>query len=111
MVGATRDLDEALRTRIVAALETAKAPERWLRLVTDAVALEAEDEARARRKAESHRQGLILGGLVTTTVGVGMGAALGLIAGGNAWALGLIVAPLGLVLAGAGYRMKPGASR
>jgi molecular chaperone DnaK (HSP70) len=43
----TRDLDEALRGRTVAALEAAKAPERWLQVVTEIVQLEAEDEARA----------------------------------------------------------------
>lgn len=43
----TRDLDADLRARTVAALEAAKAPERWLRLVTDVVALDAADEARA----------------------------------------------------------------
>lgn len=43
----TRDLEEALRTRTIDALRLAKAPERWLQLVTEAVALEAEDEARA----------------------------------------------------------------
>jgi molecular chaperone DnaK (HSP70) len=43
----TRDLDAALRERTLAALERAKAPERWLQLVREVVALEAEDEARA----------------------------------------------------------------
>ena len=43
----TRDLDESLRTRTVEALQAAKAPERWLQLVREVVALEAEDEARA----------------------------------------------------------------
>ena len=43
----TRDLDEGLRERTLTALRAAKAPERWLQLVADVVALEAEDEARA----------------------------------------------------------------
>ncbi len=43
----TRDLDAALRTRTVDALKAAKAPERWLRLVTEVVQLEADDQARA----------------------------------------------------------------
>jgi hypothetical protein len=43
----TRDLDAGIRTRTVAALKSAKAPERWLHVVTKVVALEAEDEARA----------------------------------------------------------------
>ena len=43
----TRDLDADLRARTVAALLAAKAPERWLRLVTEVVALDAADEARA----------------------------------------------------------------
>jgi len=43
----TRDLDADLRARTVAALENAKAPPRWLQMVTEVVALEAEDEARA----------------------------------------------------------------
>jgi molecular chaperone DnaK (HSP70) len=43
----TRDLEPELRERTLAALRTAKAPERWLRMVGEVVALEAEDEARA----------------------------------------------------------------
>ena len=43
----TRDLEEDLRMRTLAALERAKAPERWLQLVREVVALQAEDEARA----------------------------------------------------------------
>jgi hypothetical protein len=43
----TRDLDAELRERTVAALTAAKAPERWLRLVTEVVSLEADDQARA----------------------------------------------------------------
>ena len=43
----TRDLDAGIRSRTVAALKTAKAPDRWLHVVTEIVALEAEDEARA----------------------------------------------------------------
>lgn len=43
----TRDLDDALRARTVAALTTAGAPERWLQMVSQVVVLEAADEARA----------------------------------------------------------------
>ena len=43
----TRDLDPELRARTHAALSAAKAPDRWLRMVNEVVALEAEDEARA----------------------------------------------------------------
>ncbi|HVU33870.1 MAG TPA: Hsp70 family protein [Opitutaceae bacterium] len=43
----TRDIEDELRQRVVAALRSAKAPDRWLQVVTDVVALEAEDEARA----------------------------------------------------------------
>jgi hypothetical protein len=43
----TRDLDAALRDRTVAALKAAKAPERWLHLVTEIIPLEADDQARA----------------------------------------------------------------
>lgn len=42
-----RDLDEAVRIRAVEALTAAKAPERWLRLMSEVVVLEADDEARA----------------------------------------------------------------
>ncbi len=42
----TRDVDEALRARTIDALRAAKAPERWLQLVSEVVALQAEDEAR-----------------------------------------------------------------
>ncbi len=42
-----RDLDAALRESTVAALARAKAPERWLQLVREPVALEPQDEARA----------------------------------------------------------------
>jgi hypothetical protein len=43
----TRDLPEELRTRTAEALKAAKAPERWQQMVTELVALAAEDEARA----------------------------------------------------------------
>lgn len=43
----TRDIEDELRARVVDALRAAKAPDRWLQLVTEVVALEAEDEARA----------------------------------------------------------------
>ncbi len=43
----TRDIDAELRSRRVDALKAAKAPERWLQLVTEVVALEADDQARA----------------------------------------------------------------
>jgi hypothetical protein len=43
----TRDLDADLRGRTVAALMAAKAPVRWLRVVTEVVPLEADDQARA----------------------------------------------------------------
>lgn len=43
----TRDLDEDLRARAAAALRAARAPERWIRMVREIVALEAADEARA----------------------------------------------------------------
>jgi hypothetical protein len=43
----TRDLDEAARGRALKALEAARAPEAWLRLLREVVALEAADEARA----------------------------------------------------------------
>lgn len=42
-----RDLDEALRARTLQALEGARAPESWLRMLREVVALEAADEARA----------------------------------------------------------------
>jgi hypothetical protein len=43
----TRDLDDDLRMRAIEALRSAKSPDRWITLVSDVVALEAEDEARA----------------------------------------------------------------
>jgi hypothetical protein len=43
----TRDLSPDLRARTSAALEVAKAPERWLQVVSEVVSLGAEDEARA----------------------------------------------------------------
>jgi protein-disulfide isomerase-like protein with CxxC motif len=43
----TRDLDTELRARTVAALKSAKAPERWLQMVEEVVTLQADDEARA----------------------------------------------------------------
>ena len=43
----TRDLDADLRARTLRALETAKGPERWLRLVSEIVPLDADDQARA----------------------------------------------------------------
>jgi hypothetical protein len=43
----SRDLDEAIRARAVDALKTISPPGGWLRLLTEVVALEAADEARA----------------------------------------------------------------
>lgn len=43
----TRDVDDAVRARVIDALKAAKAPDRWAQLVNEVVALEAEDEARA----------------------------------------------------------------
>ena len=43
----TRDLDPDLRAEVAAALREAAAPEHWLRLVTEVVALETAEEARA----------------------------------------------------------------
>jgi hypothetical protein len=42
-----RDLDPTLRERTAAALRAAQAPPRWLEMVTQVIALEAQDEARA----------------------------------------------------------------
>ena len=43
----SRDLDDGIRARALAALKAAGAPEDWLRMLTEVVALEAADEARA----------------------------------------------------------------
>ena len=43
----TRDLDDTTREHAVAALASAGAPAHWLRLITEVVALETADEARA----------------------------------------------------------------
>jgi molecular chaperone DnaK (HSP70) len=43
----SRDLEEAPRARVAAALQTARAPEAWHRLVTEVVRMETADEARA----------------------------------------------------------------
>jgi hypothetical protein len=43
----TRDLADEIRARAIAALKSAGAPETWLRMLTEVVALEAADEARA----------------------------------------------------------------
>ena len=43
----SRDLDEDVRARVIDALKRASAPERWLRMVTDVVELEAAEEAQA----------------------------------------------------------------
>ena len=43
----TRDLDEALRTRVVDALRATHAPESWVQMVTEVVTLKADDEARS----------------------------------------------------------------
>lgn len=43
----TRDIDDDLRARVLAALAAAEAPERWLQMVSQVVVLEAADEARA----------------------------------------------------------------
>src|SRR5690606_32947390 len=43
----TRDISPELRERLLQALATVRAPEQWRRLVSEVVALEASDEARA----------------------------------------------------------------
>lgn len=43
----TRDIEPVLRESTLAALKTAKAPERWLTMVETVVTLQADDEARA----------------------------------------------------------------
>jgi len=43
----SRDLDDEIRARTLAALKTAEAPEDWLRMLTEPVQLAAHDEARA----------------------------------------------------------------
>jgi hypothetical protein len=43
----TRDLDDEIRARAVAALKSAGAPEAWLRMLNEVAALDTADEARA----------------------------------------------------------------
>jgi hypothetical protein len=43
----SRDVDEAIRARAVAALKAVEAPESWVRMLTEVVVLAAADEARA----------------------------------------------------------------
>jgi hypothetical protein len=43
----TRDVDDATRKRAVTELTTAGAPENWVRLLEEVVALETADEGRA----------------------------------------------------------------
>ena len=43
----TRDLDEAVRARVVAELTRIEAPERWRRLIQEVAVMEAADEARS----------------------------------------------------------------
>jgi hypothetical protein len=43
----SRDLDPELRAKTLRALQAVKGPERWQRLVSEVVALEADDQARA----------------------------------------------------------------
>jgi hypothetical protein len=43
----SRDLDDDIRARTLAALKTAEVPEDWLRMLTEPVQLDAHDEARA----------------------------------------------------------------
>jgi hypothetical protein len=43
----TRDLDDEIRARAVAALKSAGAPEAWWRMISEVAALETADEARA----------------------------------------------------------------
>jgi len=43
----SRDLDDDLRKRTVAALQSAQAPEEWVRLLSDLVQLNVADETRA----------------------------------------------------------------
>jgi hypothetical protein len=43
----SRDLDDEVRVRVVAALRSASAPEHWLRMVTEVLELEVAEEAQA----------------------------------------------------------------
>jgi hypothetical protein len=43
----TRDLDEEARSAALDALRAAQAPESWLRMISEVVALDVADEARA----------------------------------------------------------------
>ncbi len=65
-----------------------------------------QDEA---RRAERERvEGLRLGGLVTTCVGIGLGAMLGLLVpGGALWSIGLIPLLVGLALLVHAYVVLP----
>ena len=56
----TRDLDDDFRAKVVDALKTVKAPERWLSMVTEVTALETEEESQVL--GDSLPVGLILKG-------------------------------------------------
>ena len=66
--------------------------------------LRREDERRAAKKARDERQGWIVGGLIVTVVGVGLGTMLFALEGARASTLGLIPLLIGIVLLAVGLR-------
>jgi hypothetical protein len=73
--------------------------------------LRDEEERRRQTKQREERKGLILGGLVTMAVGVGLGLMLMVIGGHGTWSVGLIPLLIGCVLFGAGLLTNRSESR
>ena len=68
--------------------------------------LREEDRRIERRRREEERRGYIMGGLITGSVGVGLGVMLALNKGGATWTLGLMLLLVGLVIVGTGLRIR-----
>lgn len=65
--------------------------------------LRTEDEKRIERREREEKRGFILGGLIVTAVGLGLGIMLAILDDrGGAWSVALIPFLIGCVLLGAG---------
>ena len=69
--------------------------------------LRREDERRAAKKAREERQGWIVGGLMVTAVGVGLGFMMITLQGGKSWSIAVIPLLIGCVLIAVGLRTNP----
>lgn len=68
--------------------------------------LRQEDERRYHKKQREERMGWISGGVITMSVGLGLGAMIFILEGSTAWSVGLIPFMVGAALFGIGLSMQ-----